>query len=134
MSGVTAGVESSVETLDHDLLQNLLELGESADEDIVGELVTLFFEQSAPAHLERLAVALAARDVSTIAGAAHSLYGASASLGAKQVATLCQQLEAQAGLFNLDTAANLLAQLDVELPRAQEAFSAALARAHPVSS
>jgi HPt (histidine-containing phosphotransfer) domain-containing protein len=127
MGEMAAGVEVSAKTLDRDLLKNLLALAQKADDDIIGELVDLFFEQSAPAHLERLAVAAAARDLPALAAAAHSLYGASASLGANRVASLCQQLEGQAGRAKPAETADLLGELEAELGRAQQAFREALA-------
>ena len=124
---------SSANGPDGHLLTNLFELAKSADEDIVGELVSLFFEQSAPKHLAQLAAALAAGNVSHAATTAHSLQGASASLGSVEVAAICHRLQAQARSGDLQGIAKLMPKLEREIARAQQAFTSALTAARAAS-
>lgn len=122
------GVEGRAAQDEHAaLVAHLRVLGEAAGEEIVVQLVTMFFEKSAPANLEKLQTALAAGDVERVAGTAHTFYGSSANLGAKRVAKLCRELETAAregGDARLD---ELVEELERSVAVAREQFRGAMA-------
>jgi HPt (histidine-containing phosphotransfer) domain-containing protein len=67
-------------------------LKELMGEDGIRELIDLFIEDGG-IHIDALGSALARRDAALLADEAHALKGSSASLGANQMAALCNQLE-----------------------------------------
>jgi histidine phosphotransfer protein HptB len=114
------------------LVAHLQVLGEAAGDDIVAQLVTMFFEKSGPANLEKLRTALQEGDAAKVVGTAHMFYGTSANLGAKRVARLCRELEnaAQRGgdeRARLEELVELVGELEGAVNAAREGFREALA-------
>jgi HPt (histidine-containing phosphotransfer) domain-containing protein len=118
--------EGGGQSLEDEVVTHLQMLGEAAGEDVVIQLVSMFFQKSAPANVQKLRDALAGRDTEAVAGTAHKLYGSSANLGAKRVASLCREIEALARSGTVDGAAELVEALDASVAQAHELFSEAL--------
>jgi len=67
----------------------------AGDEELLEELMTLF-KDSSSADLDQLRQAIDANDTQTVVRAAHSLKGASASLGIEGIRTLASAMESDA--------------------------------------
>lgn len=107
--------------LDSEIIDRLKRLGESINEDLLGQLSELFLTD-ADAQIGALRGALADADAVALVGAAHFLRGASANLGARELAYLCGQLEADAAADDLSTGNGLVDALEAELVRVSEAL------------
>ena len=84
--------------------------------DMVPELITIFLE-SAPRDIEKMRIALGARDTEGLTGAAHSLKGSCSNLGASGLRDLCQQIENHGRSGLLDEVFKLLESVDQEFAR-----------------
>jgi HPt (histidine-containing phosphotransfer) domain-containing protein len=84
--------------------------------DMVPQLISVFLE-SAPRDIERMRIALAAKDPDRLAGAAHSLKGSCSNLGASGLRDLCQQIENHGRSGYLDEVFKLLKSVDQEFGR-----------------
>jgi signal transduction histidine kinase/CheY-like chemotaxis protein len=104
------------DTLDRAMLDQALALTGSAD------LVGLYKESSA-AELDTMRELMAAGRWPEAAHAAHSLKGASATLGLVRVAALCAALEKELGREQSLEAAPLALRLESEVERAREALA-----------
>jgi HPt (histidine-containing phosphotransfer) domain-containing protein len=107
--------------LDPDIIDRLERLGESIGEDLLGQLIVLFLAD-ADRHLTELRHAIAVKTAGGVVRAAHSLSGASANLGAANLALLCTGLETAGELGDLATGARLLKAMEFELERVREAL------------
>jgi HPt (histidine-containing phosphotransfer) domain-containing protein len=96
----------------------LRELRESVGDDpeFLAELIDEFL-QDAPAQLESLREAATSGDATRARRAAHTLKGNSRTFGAGQLASLCQEAEASAGLGDLDAVLSRVDAIDHELGR-----------------
>ena len=92
----------------------LADLASQIGADRVHKLVAIY-ERSARGQLESLSRALEERDASALGQTAHSLKSSSASLGARQVSSLCLELETLGYTGQLDGAEALLAHLQASL-------------------
>jgi two-component system, sensor histidine kinase and response regulator len=110
------------EAVDLAVLLSLEEAQVEGEPDLVVELVELYAEDT-PRRLGAIRDALAARDLAALGRAAHGLKGSSASLGARQVETLCAQLERLSGKELLQEGEMLLACLEREFARVRLAFA-----------
>jgi HPt (histidine-containing phosphotransfer) domain-containing protein len=81
-----------MDVLDAATLETLRSLQDDGDDDLVADLIDLFF-QDAPARVSGMHAAIVREDWSTVASCAHSLKGSCGSLGALQLAQLCARLE-----------------------------------------
>ena len=79
----------------------------------------------ARAALPRMRSALEAGDKDALREAAHALKGGSRSVGARQVAACCEQLEGFARAGDLDAAESLVVELPLSLERAVKALASA---------
>jgi len=68
---------------------NLRLLVDSGIGDMVPQIISIFLE-SAPGDMEKMRIALEAKDTDGLAGAAHSLKGSCSNLGASGLRDLCQ--------------------------------------------
>ncbi len=84
------------------------------DEEMLAELLVLFRDSSA-SDLARINDGLAAEDAVAVADAAHSIKGASASLGVEGVRKIATELEKQGRVGDLSQGKELAAQLAVLL-------------------
>lgn len=94
-------------------LLGLREMEESAEPDIVTELITMFLEDAA-AWLGALRQAVNYADAVAFERAAHSLKGSCASIGAQQLAACCADLERRGRTGQITGLEPLLAQLEAE--------------------
>ena len=78
--------------LDAEIIDRLEKLGRAAGEDLMGELATLFLAD-ADTRVAALRQALADHDAASVSQSAHTMGGASANLGATDLALLCAALE-----------------------------------------
>ncbi len=90
-------IKTTVTTLPSPLDAKVIEefkqmVGENA-EAILVEIIDCYLED-APKHLKNMAIAIAQNDRSQLRQASHTLKSSSATLGATNLATLCQELEA----------------------------------------
>ncbi len=84
------------------------------DEEMLAELLVLFRDSSA-SDLARINDGLAAEDAVAVADAAHSIKGASASLGVEGVRKIAAELEKKGRASDLSQGRELAAQLAVLL-------------------
>lgn len=102
--------------LDVEVIGRLTQLGTSIKEDLVGQLAVLFLAD-ADVHVRDLRQALDAGDAVAVVGSAHSLRGASANLGARDLVGLCGSLEMDAADDDLSRCDALFDALQAELAR-----------------
>ncbi|HCC54789.1 MAG TPA: histidine kinase [Desulfobulbaceae bacterium] len=88
------------------------------DEEMLAELLVLFHD-SAASDLAQINIGLAAEDAVAVADAAHSIKGASASLGVESVRRIAHELEKNGRSRDLSQAGGLVAQLTVLLKEFQ---------------
>lgn len=119
--------DATGEAVDWAALHSLEEAQVEGEPDVVVELLDLY-EEDAPRRLSAILSAWAAGDLAALRRAAHGLRGGSASLGAHQVATLCEKLERASGEELLQEGATLLTCLEREFTRVRLAFAAERSR------
>ena len=73
-------------------LERLRELGDRHDRDLLGEMATIFLREI-PDRVERLGAALSEKDLEEALYLAHSIKGSCNSLGVRELAELCLQME-----------------------------------------
>jgi len=91
--------DASSEALDLGILAGLRELSSPQNSDPLKELVDLFLKD-ARLRLQKLALALAAKDYNAVAATAHTIKGSANNLGARRLASLLSNLEIQAKAGN----------------------------------
>jgi CheY-like chemotaxis protein len=84
--------------------------------DMVPQLISVFLE-SAPRDIEKMRLALGAKDPDGLGGAAHSLKGSCSNLGASRLRDLCQQIENHGRSGSLGEVFKLLESVDQEFGR-----------------
>jgi len=111
-------------SLDPAIIQGIRELQIEGEPDILGELVGLYLRDSS-VHLARMRQALDEDNRQVLRRSTHSLKGTSASMGARELARLCAQLEdlLQAE-SNIDVLADGMADIDAEYERVCQALHA----------
>jgi CheY-like chemotaxis protein len=102
--------------IDEDVLAQLAQLGGDTGDDFLGELAALFLAD-ADAHVVALRQARADADAESVARLAHALSGASANLGATELARLCAAAATPDGASALLVDAILLEGVESELSR-----------------
>ena len=85
--------------------------------------ITEIFLQETPGRLANLRQAIEKADAKTIEMIAHRLKGSSATLGAKQMAKLCGELEKQGRTGSLLNAVTFMAQLESEFEHVHKALT-----------
>jgi len=119
-----AGIDTTApDAVDVSVLRSFEEMQAEGEPDLVVELIDLYLED-APRKLSSMLEATAESDEESLKRAAHGLKGSSASLGAGQVAALCQELERAYCVNSFEQATALLDRMGRELARAQRAFEA----------
>jgi HPt (histidine-containing phosphotransfer) domain-containing protein len=81
-----------MQVLDPNALDALRGLQDEGDDDLLGELIDLFLEDS-PGRIAGMRDAIAREDWPALASWAHGLKGSCGSLGALHMAELCGRLE-----------------------------------------
>jgi HPt (histidine-containing phosphotransfer) domain-containing protein len=108
--------------LDPELIGRLVRLGDAAGEDLLVQLAGLF-ARDAGVRVAEMREALAQDDADAVARSAHMLSGASANLGAVELARLCAAFEtAGVGDVTADTVA--LDAIEAEFDRVRLALLA----------
>jgi HPt (histidine-containing phosphotransfer) domain-containing protein len=102
--------------LDPEVLGRLERLGESAGEDLVGQLA-MMFQAEASVLVAALRKALGRDDAAGVIRSAHTLSGASSNLGATDLARLCATLATDGADGNLADGGALLEAIEMELGR-----------------
>ena len=90
----------------------------AGDEELLEELMTLF-KDSSSSDLEQLRGAINANDVQAVIRAAHSLKGASASLGIEGIRSLASAMESDARNGSLAVAREKIGEMSALLERVQ---------------
>ena len=120
-------IATEAPVLDPATLVSLREMQPTAEADLLRELLALFRSDADPL-LASLQVAATEGDAEGLKRAAHGLKGAAANLGAKQLASICQELE-QLGRSGLTQGAEALtAKVELEYPRVLEALEEEIRR------
>ena len=112
-------------TLDLEILASLRELSSPQTPDPLEELIELFLKD-ARVRLQKLALALEARDWAALASTAHTLKGSANNLGARQLASLMASLEKQAKAANVTDSADILLTVRSEFQEVERALLAQL--------
>ena len=102
--------------LDASTLATLRQLSEPGEPDVLVEVLTLF-RADAPARLQAIEAAVAARDARSLQRAAHTMKGASGTIGAVALQQACRVVEELAKDGALDRVDEALAPLPIELAR-----------------
>ena len=91
----------------------------AGDEELLAELLILFKDSSA-SDLEQLQQSIAAQDAAGVVRAAHSLKGASASLGIEGIRQLAAAMETDARAASIAVAQERLGEMNDLLKQMQE--------------
>ena len=83
---------------------------------MVPQIISIFLE-SAPGDMEKMRIALEAKDTDGLASAAHSLKGSCRDLGTSGLRDLCQQIENHGRSGWLDEVLELLESVGLEFGR-----------------
>jgi CheY-like chemotaxis protein/HPt (histidine-containing phosphotransfer) domain-containing protein len=109
--------------LDAEVRARLEHLGDVSGEDLMGQLAAIFLTD-ADGRILALHQALAAGDAAAIHRTAHTLGGASANLGALDLARACSDLATRSLAGDLAGAGERVDAVEVELERVRAALSA----------
>ena len=107
--------------LDAKVVRRLERLGTEAGEDLMEQLTVLFLAE-ADIRILALGDALARRDGPAVIDQAHTLGGASANVGASNLARFCAQLSTAGTAGDLASANTLLQSVEAELQRVRSAL------------
>ncbi len=118
-----AGPDAAV--LDPAVIAGLKELREPGQPDPLKELIELFFKDARP-RVQHMELALLQRDLTGLAGAAHSLKGSASNLGARHLSALCAALETHAKAGELNEAAKMFDELKSEFRQVTDILVAEL--------
>jgi len=111
------------DAVDMAVLTSFEEVQGEGEPDLVVELIDLYLEDT-PHRVVAIREALAKRDGLSLERAAHGLKGSSASLGAGQVAVLCEELELIAHDLSSRRVEVVLTRLEREFERVRQTFLA----------
>jgi HPt (histidine-containing phosphotransfer) domain-containing protein len=113
--------DESRPVLDPDVIDRLVRLGDAAGEDLLAQLASLFLTD-AGVRVTAMQAALARRDAAGVAWSAHQLSGASANLGAAELARLAATLEAASAADELSDGQVEMEAIEAELDRVRVAL------------
>jgi CheY-like chemotaxis protein len=116
-----SGIEPSRALLDPLVIDRLERLGAAAGEDLLGRLTTMFLTDAALSVIA-LRAALVDGNAAAVSASAHGLRGASANLGATELARRCATLSAEAATGDLAEGGASLDAIEAELERVREAL------------
>ncbi len=117
---------SEVQSIDRTLLAEIREMQEEDGADLLGELITLYLQDS-PHQMLSIREAIANGDAAGLERSAHALKGSCSYLGARRLASQCAELEDMGFRRKLDGAKDLQAQLDIEFSCVAALLNAELA-------
>ena len=113
--------QAAADVIDPVIMASLRQLRKENQPDPASELISLFLRDAPPQFLA-ISKAILERNMSATLGAASSLKGNAANLGARRLASLCAELEEQARAGTLEEAAPVLEQAKDEFTRVQFAL------------
>lgn len=116
------------DVLDPHVIASLRELDEPGEPGLLEELVDIFLSD-APTRVAALEEALAAGDGAQLERVAHSLKSSCGNLGAKNLAELCRQIEANGRQGRLEGTASLVARSRQAFAEVQRALEIEIGRA-----
>lgn len=116
-----AEAQAAAGVIDPFAMAGLRQLRKANQPDPVSELINLFLQEAPPQFLA-IEKAILEGNMSATLGAASSLKGNAANLGARRLASLCAELEEQAWAGTLQDAAPILEQAKAEFTRVQFAL------------
>ena len=105
--------------IDPNVIASLRALTEAGEPDVVHEVLGLFLVD-APTRIQALSAAVDARDAAALQRAAHTLKGASGTIGAIALQAACRELEQMAKRNTLDEAEVTVAVVHREFRRAKD--------------
>ena len=123
---VTGDSPDGAAVLAEEPIERLREMGRAMSGDVPHRIIELYLGD-APARLAELRRALSAGDARAMEEAAHSIKGSSATLGALELAELCQELERIASRAMPSRAQARLDELEAEYARVEKAMRELLA-------
>jgi CheY-like chemotaxis protein len=109
--------------LDAKVVSRLQRLGAAAGEDLLDQLATVFL-LDADSRIETMTEAIAHDDGPALIHSAHTLCGASANLGAAELARLCARLATDGAVGDMESVEGLLHNVEDELGRVRQALRA----------
>jgi two-component system, sensor histidine kinase and response regulator len=112
--------------LDSQVVGRLEKLGEAAGKDLMGQLATLFLAD-ADVRVAALRQALATDDAAAVVRSAHTLSGASANLGATDLARMCAAMATESTAGDLSGGGARLEAVEAELGRVRSALHSPIA-------
>jgi HPt (histidine-containing phosphotransfer) domain-containing protein len=107
--------------IDSRVLDALRALNEEGQPDVVNEVLALFLA-SAPAQFAAIEAAVETRDAAALQRSAHTLKGASSTIGATALQAVCRRLEEFGKQQQLADADDAMADLRREYDRVREAI------------
>jgi CheY-like chemotaxis protein/HPt (histidine-containing phosphotransfer) domain-containing protein len=113
--------DAGLPALDATVIGRLERLGEAAGEDLMGQLTELFLAD-ADASLVAMREALVGGDTDAVTRTAHTLSGASANLGATNLARLCATLATDGSAGDVVGGGALVEAVEAELGRVRSAL------------
>ena len=119
--------EESADPIDHSQIAVLRSL-DDGDGTLLVQIIEQFVAEAARA-CDDLASALSRGDLRSVERTAHTIKGASANVGATDLAGLCGAIEMHARQSDLDGAGDLMRRFDSEFARALEALSQLMVQA-----
>jgi CheY-like chemotaxis protein/HPt (histidine-containing phosphotransfer) domain-containing protein len=119
--------DSEPQVLDERIRDRLERLGRSLGEDLIGQLATLFLAE-AEGRMAAMRRDLTTGDLAAVAVSAHTLRGASANLGATDLAELCARLADESAARERAESCRLLDAVAAELVRVRSALESP----HPI--
>jgi HPt (histidine-containing phosphotransfer) domain-containing protein len=121
------GADVESESVDMTVLLSFEELQRDSEGDLLVELIALYL-QDAPERIDAIRTAVAKADRDSLRRAAHSLKGSSGTLGVRQLATICEELECLANDKLTPSMTAALHRLEAEFVRVQAALISELHR------
>ena len=116
-------VYSDRPVLDTQVVGHLERMGAAAGEDLMGQLAALFLTE-ATAHLLELRRAVTGDDAAAVSRSAHTLCGASANVGATDLASLCASLATAGAAGDLTGGTARVDAVEAELGRVRSVLDA----------
>jgi CheY-like chemotaxis protein len=113
---------AALPVLNAEVVGELTRLGEATNEDVMGQVAALFLTDS-DSRVVELRQAVADDDAAALLQSAHTLRGASAMLGATELARLCATLEMSGSADDLVGGGEQVDAVEAELERVRSALT-----------
>ena len=110
---------ASQPVLDPNTIDTLRQLTMPGEPDVLAEVLRLFLEE-APARIEKLRNAWAARDIQQVQRIAHSLKGSAGNIGASAMFEICKRLDSSGRPGEVVDTAGLIDALGSEYRKVEE--------------